>query len=464
MEVIAHWLWQGCAIAVVTAVLLRFLNRASSQLRYRVCWAGVAVVLVPLLASAVPAALTPLPALTVTTPLGVPIESASESLPTLEFFLALWGVWLLVHVRHLAIAMIANRHRQTRYSMFPHTLERCLFHWNQIKDRGRRAELVVSDDVRAAAVVGCGSPVIAVAPALIERLTADELDRVVIHEWAHVQRRDDFANLLQLIMRALAGWHPAIWWLDRQLQAEREDACDEMTVSVTGSAKAYAACLVKLADVTVARREVVPSLGALSSSSVVHRVKRIVSRRCNLSPALSRNAAAAAVVLLIGTSLAVSSLRFVEEVASASTIGAPAPVAAPAPPQTMTEVPAPIVSSVVTQARSRVPARASAAPQVRSETTPQEATPPAMRPEPPSHTAPNIEPPRDTVEPAIAEHTSTPETPIPSRSIQMPPPQRVTPWGAAADAGVALGQRSKKGGQATAAFFTRLGKRVADSF
>jgi len=463
MEVIAHWLWQGCAIAVVTAVLLRSLDRASSQLRYRVCWAGVAVVLLPLLASAVPAPLTPLPVLTVAAPLGMPVNAGSESLPVIEFFLALWGLWLLVHVRHLAIAMLANRRRRTRYSTFPRTLERRLFHWNQIKDRGRRSELVVSDDVRAAAVVGCGSPVIAVAPALLEQFTVDELDRVVIHEWAHVQRRDDLANLLQLILRALAGWHPAIWWLDRRLQAERENACDEMTVSLTGSAKAYAACLVKLADVTVARRDVVPSLGALSSASVVHRVRRIVSNKCNLSPVLSRNAATVAVMLLIGVSLTVSSLRFVEEVAASSALDAPPSVATPAPRQTMTDVPAPMATGVVTRTRSRAAARATATPQAPAETAPLDAGP-TTRSETPSPTAPIVEPPRNAVEPATAEQVSTPEAPLPSRSIQMPPPQRVTPWGAAADAGVALGQRSKKGGQATAAFFTRLGKRVADSF
>ena len=36
---------------------------------------------------------------------------------------------------------------------------------------------------------------IAVAPSLVETLDTDELDRVLIHEWAHVQRRDDLVNI-----------------------------------------------------------------------------------------------------------------------------------------------------------------------------------------------------------------------------------------------------------------------------
>ena len=38
----------------------------------------------------------------------------------------------------------------------------------------------------------------------------------------------------------VAGWHPALWWIERRLHLEREIACDEIAVPLTGSAKAYA--------------------------------------------------------------------------------------------------------------------------------------------------------------------------------------------------------------------------------
>ena len=63
---------------------------------------------------------------------------------------------------------------------------------------------------------------------------------MLIHEWAHVQRRDDLVNILQIVVRIIAGWHPALWWIDHRLHIEREIACDEITVAVTGSPKAYA--------------------------------------------------------------------------------------------------------------------------------------------------------------------------------------------------------------------------------
>ena len=87
---------------------------------------------------------------------------------------------------------------------------------------------------------------IAVAPSLVRTLDPDDLDRVLIHEWAHVQRRDDVVNILQVAVRIVAGWHPALWWIDRRLHLEREIACDEVAVAITGSPKSYAECLLKL--------------------------------------------------------------------------------------------------------------------------------------------------------------------------------------------------------------------------
>ena len=183
-----------------------------------------------------------------------------------------------------------------------------------MKDDGRTAQLVVSNDVRAAAVIGCGSPVIAVAPALVQHLTAAELDRIVIHEWAHVQRRDDLGNVAQLMVRLVAGWHPGVWLLDRWLRAEREIACDEMAVTLTGSSKVYAACLVKLASLPLTSRDTLPALGVLSSGSLATRVQRILSRSDPATANGSRNSVTLSIGLLVGVSLAVGSLRIVEAV------------------------------------------------------------------------------------------------------------------------------------------------------
>ena len=69
-----------------------------------------------------------------------------------------------------------------------------------------------------------------------------------------------------------------------------------------------------------------------------------------------------------------------------------------------------------------------------------------------------------TEEAETAVESNPAHAPPPSTPLQIPDAQRPVPWTAAADAGVALGQRSKEGGLATARFFSRFGKRIADSF
>src|SRR6185503_4263157 len=148
-----------------------------------------------------------------------------------------------------------------------------------------------------ASVLGGGRPIIAVAPKLIDRLSPDELDRIMIHEWAHVQRRDDLLSLAHAIVRATAGWHPAVWWLERRMLIEREIACDEITVRLTGCPKRYAACLTAIATLPGSSLPM-EAVGVLSTPALTRRVVRILSQRRLASPAFSAAAAVVAVLVL----------------------------------------------------------------------------------------------------------------------------------------------------------------------
>ena len=118
----------------------------------------------------------------------------------------------------------------------------------------------------------------------------------MIHEWAHVQRRDDLSVFAQLFVRVTVGWHPATWWLLRQLHAEREAACDQLAVSITGSAKAYAGCLAKLATLRVDAGRPLPVVGTTAGTGLRDRVVRILSPRRALSSWHRAGLAAASVV------------------------------------------------------------------------------------------------------------------------------------------------------------------------
>ena len=78
------------------------------------------------------------------------------------------------------------------------------------------------------------------------RLSEQEIDQVVLHELAHVRRRDPWALLVQRVIWTIAGFHPAMWWLDRAITLDRERACDDWVLAAGKSSKQYGACLLKL--------------------------------------------------------------------------------------------------------------------------------------------------------------------------------------------------------------------------
>jgi hypothetical protein len=54
---------------------------------------------------------------------------------------------------------------------------------------------------------------------------------------------DCFVNLFQIAAETLLFYHPAVWWVNRSIRAERENCCDDIAVSVCGNAHDYARAL-----------------------------------------------------------------------------------------------------------------------------------------------------------------------------------------------------------------------------
>ncbi len=145
----------------------------------------------------------------------------------------------------------------------------------------RRATLCVSAEVDRPSVAGFLKPRILLPPGLLETLSPVELEHVVLHEMEHLRRWDDWLNLLQQVSLVLLPLNPALLWLDRRLCRERELACDDAVLQATRARRAYAACLVKLAEDSLLRKGMALALSALGTrsreSELVGRVRRILA-------------------------------------------------------------------------------------------------------------------------------------------------------------------------------------------
>jgi beta-lactamase regulating signal transducer with metallopeptidase domain len=465
-----NWLWQGSVVGLATFAALRLLRRARAGSRYGLCsLALLTVVMLPAMSFvsvASPTTASAVEAAPSTAPL-VPVPAVWwTSGATLGI---LWAVWCAASVTRLAVAVVAVRRARQVAQPLPATLESRLTFWTAVRNAGRPAQLVISRGVPSAAVLGWGSPVIALSPAFVERLPDEAIDRAVVHEWAHVQRRDDLLNALQVAILAIAGWHPAVWWLERQMRIERESACDEIAVRVTGSAKRYADSLTTMAELLPIHHRPASAVGVFSSPTLSARVPRI------LSIAMLRTARwSAATVLVVVALLSVLAVGVAQVRVFASSIAETvasvmhpvarvqprlAPVAPPsAAPNRQNEQPkhAPLPQKPSSSPEPSVPST----PIVPVDTTSLATLPASAAPD--DHIS-ALEVPQPASTPTGVA-PSPPPPPSPAARTSAPPDDAQTPWGAAADAGTAVGRGSRKAGVATGSFFSRLGKKIAGSF
>jgi hypothetical protein len=147
------------------------------------------------------------------------------------------------------------------------------------KSGGRSAKLCSSKDVDRPSVAGFFRPRILLPTAMLEKLSEQELEQILLHEMEHLHRRDDWTNLIQKIALILFPLNPVLSWVERRLCIERELACDDCVLNLTMARKAYATCLTNLAEHSMLRRSASLALGAWEKQSeLARRVHRILRK------------------------------------------------------------------------------------------------------------------------------------------------------------------------------------------
>lgn len=140
-------------------------------------------------------------------------------------------------------------------------------------------ELRETDALDSPAVVGAIRPILLLPSGFCGRdgaLVASAL----LHELAHVSRRDYALNLCCRCLFLAIGWHPLSWIIASAIHESREAACDEAAAGRFGSRGAYAENLVTLARSLLPRAAPPPAaaVGLLRHTLIERRVKRLVTR------------------------------------------------------------------------------------------------------------------------------------------------------------------------------------------
>jgi beta-lactamase regulating signal transducer with metallopeptidase domain len=192
----------------------------------------------------------------------------------------------------------------------------------RLKRRARRIDAgsCESAEVEAPLVVGILRPVVLLPPHA-RSWSAERRRAVLLHERAHVTRRDGLALLLARVACAVFWFQPLAWLLEQRLRRECELAADEDVLRSGMKPSAYADHLIAIARGLAAPTGSVAM--AVRSSELGQRVRRLLSNRRLPQPLTPARAWLVRLVALLLLALAAST-----EAAARPSDGANAPTSA----------------------------------------------------------------------------------------------------------------------------------------
>ncbi len=322
---VVQWLLQGVAIAAIATAAVRLVPPTSPRVRHRFWWLSLAAVLaVPW----VPALLAPQAALAAVagldpSPRALTWEVTAPPAWLWTACLTLWAgsafIGLLLLLADLRT--LRTLKRSARPLPWPNSGRADNLQAAAPALRGVR--LVVSDNLAGACATGFFAPCVIVSSRLAASLEPAALESIVRHELAHLERFDDWLRLGQRLVLAVAGLHPAVRWISRQIDIEREAACDRLVVERTGDPRTYARALTTVAELVNGVRSGAPLIapGAMVAGAGLHaRVVRLLCGRAEPSPQRVR---ATVVASLAALALAVAGVAALPPLVVIASLEAP---------------------------------------------------------------------------------------------------------------------------------------------
>ena len=252
-----HFLWQGTALAAIAAALMALTGRA--RVRYVVGVVALVAMLITPLATFVLSAersssaresSTIVPSVAISTVgqrqlfpgyAAIPQRSAFNSLPWLV------EAWLIgvvfFSLRSAGGFLLLERERRKQSIVVANRVLEICFELQEQLGITRAIQYCECAWLQTPAVIGWFRPIVFLPASALTGLSPAQLRMIVAHELAHIRRLDPFVNVFQVFAETVLFYHPAVWWLNKRIRAEREHCCDEIAVEACGNAVEYARAL-----------------------------------------------------------------------------------------------------------------------------------------------------------------------------------------------------------------------------
>lgn len=273
-----HSLWQGALLALLAAGIMVFTRARSAALRHRLLTGALFLFVLVVLCIFGRELNTH----------GSPDEWAgplqNKILIYLQqhatLFVAAWLALVIVKTGHLLLGIYSvHRLRTTEVRPLPEVWQqRCTTLAANMKIT-RAVTLLESGVAKVPLLIGHLKPVILIPLGLISSLSPEQVEAILLHELAHVVRKDYLINLGIRIIESLLFFNPAVLWLSYLIRSEREHCCDDLVIRQTNNLAAYLRALISFEEL----RLTVHSGQALAFSgdagAIPQRIERMIRGR-----------------------------------------------------------------------------------------------------------------------------------------------------------------------------------------
>lgn len=282
-----NFLWQGLLVGLIAAVLLGLSRQARPQIRYAIaCIALVLCFTLPIVGVwqslsmdavtdtgivALPSTAgfdtAVLPAMSADTVTGV----INNQLPLVVIAWSLGCAFFSLRMA-MGLSWISNARRHSLANASGSLQSKLNLLAIQFGVR-RPIQLLICNDIDSPVTAGWWKPVVMVPAALVVRLPPDYIEALLAHELAHIKRHDYLINLLQSFIEAVLFFHPAVWWLSKQIRIERENIADDLAAEVLGEPRQLAVALAALDEFQFAGPLLAP---AAHGGNLMSRIQRLI--------------------------------------------------------------------------------------------------------------------------------------------------------------------------------------------
>jgi len=216
-----------------------------------------------------------------------------------------WAIFFFIHfIKMFTGLRYVNglRKRQT----FPVTQEwkERLFTISRMLGMRKVTGLKESALIKVPVVIGFFKPVILVPLGMFSNLSVEQVETILVHELAHVRRRDFAVNLLQHFTGAVFFFNPFIAWISSRIREEREACCDDIVMDYTSDKKIYVEALVSFRQPDFALHG--HAMALAGNNNLLNRVKRMITNENKKLNAMEK-------LTLIFVVLAITAFSFIPE-------------------------------------------------------------------------------------------------------------------------------------------------------